>query len=80
MMMFGLTTIPTLICTVSTMSYNHLTSILTFDQGEIKRTKGFYTEDFKYLKSLLKPEASNVTLLIIAGSYSLSFRKCLLPR
>jgi len=36
--------------------------LLTSFQGKIKRTKGFYIDDFKYLKTLVSPEVLIINL------------------
>lgn len=52
---YGMKDIPSFYCTVSVLDPTSYLSLNVF-QGKIKRVRGFYTDDFKYLKSLLPAE------------------------
>lgn len=62
MMDMGLQSMPTLICKVRNGTFS-LYACLTPYKDKLKRTRGFYVDDFKYLKTLLRPEAGFPSLV-----------------
>lgn len=60
----GLQESESVVCTVChcLLFYGDFFFSLTSLQGKIKRTKGFYIDDFKYLKTLVSPEVLIINL------------------